>query len=182
MTGFKSVCCGAPIFASNVVTETGLAADICFTPSSKLFCGKCKAVTDEHPSATAPEAGPIPAQPEDVADPGPVPEPAEPLDAGRTWLAIVKRVIDADTLEVTFDLGFRVFHTTRLRIANCDAAEIGTPAGDMAKAELEKEITGRTLKITTYQTRDKYGRTLASVELPSGVDLANWITAHGFNK
>jgi endonuclease YncB( thermonuclease family) len=168
--------------ASNVVTETGLAKDICFTPSSKLYCRKCKAITDDHPAATAPDPGPMPAQPLDPPTDKPTPPPAELADGGMTWLAIVKRVIDADTLEVTFDLGFKVFHTTRIRVAQVDAAEIGTPAGDLAKAELAKEIDGRTLQITTYQTQDKYGRFLASVTLPNGVDLANWITAHGFNK
>lgn len=182
MPGFRSTCCNAPIFASNVVTESGLARDISFTPQSKLYCGKCKAITDENPCATLTPSGPMPAQPEDSpADTAP-PAPAEPLTNAMTWQATVKRVIDADTIEVTFDLGFRVFHTARLRIAQCDAAELGTPAGNLAKAELEKQISDQTVEVTTYQNRDKYGRTLASVKLPNGMDLANWITARGFNK
>jgi endonuclease YncB( thermonuclease family) len=58
-----------------------------------------------------------------------------------------------------------------LRIANVDAQELGTPQGNTAKAELETILTGKEVYVTTYQTKDKYGRYLADVVLPAATFL-----------
>jgi endonuclease YncB( thermonuclease family) len=43
-------------------------------------------------------------------------------------------VVDGDTLDVQIDLGFKVFHELRLRLARINAAEKGTADGETARA------------------------------------------------
>ena len=175
----QSPCCKKPIIATDVDTETGRAQDICFSPTSITYCSKCKAIIDQHPAKAFEPPGVLPTEPD---DPSPATAPALPLSNPKTWKAVVKRVIDADTLEVTFDLGFKIYHTARLRLANVDAYEAGTPQGDEATDLVRAMLQGKNATVTTYQTKDKYGRYLADVISDTAVDLATWIRGAGFAK
>jgi endonuclease YncB( thermonuclease family) len=179
MHNTKSPCCKAKIICTDVITETGLAKDISFTPTSITYCSKCKAVIDQHPAKAFEPPGILPTEPD---DPTPATAPALPLSNPKTWKATVKRVIDADTIEITFDLGFKIYHTARLRLANVDACEAGTPPGDEATGLVKAMLEGKTATITTYQTKDKFGRYLADVLTAADVDLAQWIRSAGFAK
>ncbi len=79
-----------------------------------------------------------------------------------TYDAIVERVIDADTIDVHIDLGFDIWHSVRLRLANIDAPEVHTPEGKAAKIFVKDALEGESVTITTYKT-DKYGRYLAEI-------------------
>lgn len=86
-----------------------------------------------------------------------------------TYLLIVNRVIDGDTVVGDIDLGFGVWLRDRhIRVAHVNAPEINTDSGKMAR-----EFTINTLKSAgnrvTIQVlnhkADKYGRILADVLL-----------------
>ena len=174
-----SPCCKKPIVATDVDTETGLAEDIVFSLTSVTYCSKCKQIIDKHPAKAFEPPGILPTEPD---DPTPATAPALPLSNPKTWKAVVKRVIDADTIEVTFDLGFKIYHTARLRLANIDAYELSTPQGKEAADLVRTMLQGKNATITTYQTKDKYGRYLADIMSEAGVDLAAWVRATGFAK
>lgn len=73
------------------------------------------------------------------------------------------RVIDGDTLECDFDLGFKVRVREKVRLLGYDAPEAGTPEGDGATLNLEKFIENA--KSLTLQTtkQGKYGRWLGTL-------------------
>jgi len=83
-----------------------------------------------------------------------------------TYPAKVVRVIDGDTLEVAIDLGFKITHTIRVRLAGIDAPEAKTPEGDSATTYLFNTLpVGTTVVITTHKS-DIYGRYIADVIKP----------------
>jgi endonuclease YncB( thermonuclease family) len=79
-----------------------------------------------------------------------------------TYLASLKRVIDADTLLLTFDVGFFTKIEAKVRLAGINAPEAQTARGKAALAFVEKELTGATLVVETRK-KEKYGRYLAYV-------------------
>lgn len=89
-----------------------------------------------------------------------------------TYAAAVERVVDADTLDVAIDLGFRIQFRVRVRVAGIDAPELSTEAGKQAKAFVVRFLSGddgnpRSVVLRTYKP-DKYGRALADVALEIG--------------
>jgi micrococcal nuclease len=81
------------------------------------------------------------------------------------YLAKVVRVIDGDTIEVEVDLGFKIKHTTILRLSGINAPELRTPEGVAAKAWLVQRIEGKSVAVRTMKDKkEKYGRYLALVE------------------
>tara|TARA_R100000773_G_scaffold40347_1_gene36247 strand:- start:1637 stop:2017 length:381 start_codon:yes stop_codon:yes gene_type:complete len=79
--------------------------------------------------------------------------------------AILERVVDGDTIDVTLDLGFNVkLHKQRVRLAGIDTPESRTrdlaekALGKKASARL-KELCGEKLKIKSLG-KGKYGRIL----------------------
>ncbi len=99
-----------------------------------------------------------------------------------TYAARVERVVDADTLDVAIDLGFRIEFRVRLRIAHVDAPELSTEPGKAARSFVQdllcldavhheqqdhrpSQCVYRTVTVTT-QKPDKYGRALADVFWP----------------
>ena len=71
----------------------------------------------------------------------------------------------------------------RLRVHGCDAAELGTDKGKLAKVAVEKLIEGKTVKLTP-RGKDSFGRLLAIVTLvdKDGKEtvLADWIIKHNY--
>lgn len=82
------------------------------------------------------------------------------------YSARLKRVIDADTLEMTLDLGFKTFLDCTLRLAMVNGPELSTAAGKIAKAAVEqwfKDNPGPYVVNTAKDKQEKYGRYLALV-------------------
>jgi micrococcal nuclease len=95
------------------------------------------------------------------------------------YSAVVTRVVDGDTLDVTLDLGFSIFHHARVRLAGIDTPESRTrrlkekALGLAAKARLKELVKsaapiGRHRKKVVYiQTsldgKGKFGRILGSL-------------------
>ena len=100
-----------------------------------------------------------------------------------TYKAVVKRVVDGDTLVVDIDLGFHMnLMGQSLRMARVNAPEtkgITTSAGLHSKVELTKKLEGKEVVLRTFRSgEDKYGRMLAEVFL--GDECVNdWLLKEG---
>jgi len=81
------------------------------------------------------------------------------------YRAQVTRVVDADTLEVAVDVGFRLTATMPLRIAHVDAPESRTTQGKAATAFVAALLGAlpASVLVHTFKPIDKYGRYLADV-------------------
>jgi endonuclease YncB( thermonuclease family) len=77
---------------------------------------------------------------------------------------MVYNVVDGDTFNVT-DFG-------RVRLADVDSPEMGTPEGEAAKLYTQLHLQGKTVRLDVDDSRgiDKYGRWICVVylESPSG--------------
>lgn len=85
-----------------------------------------------------------------------------------TYRAVVRRVIDGDTIVVTVDVGFGIEHTDSIRLLHINAPEMvgeSRAEGYAARAALETLIPeNHTVLIQTVRDkREKYGRLLANV-------------------
>jgi len=87
---------------------------------------------------------------------------AKPKDL-YTYLARVERVIDADTLWLNVDCGFKVWTRQKIRLRGIDAPEIATPEGKKAKEYVEARLKGLEFVVVKTHKDDKYGRYLADV-------------------
>lgn len=86
-----------------------------------------------------------------------------------TWRAkaYILRVIDGDTVLVRMDLGWKIWHETRVRFAHADALENNTIAGRDASAALAKKLPkGLEVFIKSFAL-DTYGRTLGEIYIPA---------------
>lgn len=79
------------------------------------------------------------------------------------YRAFCTRVIDGDTVEVTIDLGFKIFHGHSVRLAGLDTPERGQPGYDEAKSFVSGCISGKSIILRSIKD-DKYGRYLAQIE------------------
>ena len=98
--------------------------------------------------------------------------------------AILERVIDGDTIDVTLDLGFNVFlKKQRCRLAGIDTPESRTrdlaekKLGLEAKARLT-ELCGENLKIKSLG-RGKFGRILAIPYTNDNEDICQILIQEG---
>lgn len=89
-----------------------------------------------------------------------------------TYNATIVKVVDGDTIDVKIDLGFDIWHHTRLRLAGIDAAEHNTQFGKAVKAFLAASLEGKDVVITTTKP-DKYGRYLADIYFPQSMVSIN---------
>jgi micrococcal nuclease len=87
-----------------------------------------------------------------------------------TYTAHVDRVVDGDTIDVSIDLGFDIWHKTRVRLAGIDAPEHNTELGKVVAQFVKEALTDKWVTLTTYKP-DKYGRILADVSV--GTDNFN---------
>jgi micrococcal nuclease len=96
-----------------------------------------------------------------------------------TYRAKVAKVVDGDTLDLDVDLGFRVTHRVRARLARIDTAETSTSEGKRVKALVAERVpVGADAMIVTGKG-DRYGRWIAEVRLGDGVNLSDWLLASG---
>jgi micrococcal nuclease len=95
------------------------------------------------------------------------------------YKATVERIIDADTVEFTIDVGFKTYMRMNMRLAGIDAPEMNTQAGKDAKAWLVDQLpVGHEVTLSIYKTADKYGRYLAIV-IYNGTDMNQELIKNG---
>ncbi len=97
--------------------------------------------------------------------------------------ATVTKVVDGDTVDLSCDLGFRIFSRDRFRLLGIDTPERGQPGWAEATAALKELLPyGAVVKVKTDRPyNDKYGRWLAVVHA-DGVNVNDKMVADGFAK
>jgi len=107
------------------------------------------------------------------------------------YKAIIRRVIDGDTLEVDIDLGFKtILKKEKLRLLGIDTPELRSKSlQERLHAASAKQFVEDLLKpgdeITVHTEKDKagkYGRYLARVILSDGKDLTDLLIENNFEK
>jgi len=83
-----------------------------------------------------------------------------------TYIAVLERVVDGDTIRVSLDLGFKTYEKQILRLAKINASELSTPEGKDARKELEKILAPYSYLIIKTLKTDIYGRYVADIFLP----------------
>ena len=104
-----------------------------------------------------------------------------------TYTASVLKVIDGDTIEVDFDLGFGVWlRNQRIRLDGIDTPESRTSdkeekvRGTISKDKL-KEILGKDIQITTkIDPNEKYGRILGVLVNKDGINVNQWLIDNNY--
>lgn len=77
--------------------------------------------------------------------------------------ASIDKIVDADTLRVTIDCGFGVFHREILRLRGINAPEKSTIDGVNALKRVEEILKPCSVVVVKTYKADKYGRYLADV-------------------
>lgn len=96
------------------------------------------------------------------------------------YRATVKRVTDADTIQVTMDLGLRTFRAEALRVRNLHSPELNTAEGKAARAFVVDLLpVGVPVVVETHQDRQTFNRYVADVWLADGRSLAETVIAAG---
>jgi len=85
-----------------------------------------------------------------------------------TYNAFVEKVVDGDTVKVRLDLGFKMQIRQILRLRDIDCPEVGSSAGDEAKAFVRSHLKEAQMIIVRSSRSDKYDRYLADVFIPKG--------------
>lgn len=102
--------------------------------------------------------------------------------------SFVRSIVDGDTIRVDIDLGFNIWSmNSSVRLAGLDAPELRgeeRPEGLKSKDWLISQIpVGTRIFIqTTKDSREKYGRYLATIYLIDGTNLNDLMIASGFAK
>lgn len=79
------------------------------------------------------------------------------------YTAIVNKIVDGDTVNLTIDLGFRLNYTANCRLSGINAPEMDTEEGKTSKIALTIML-GIGDKITINSTGlDKYGRPIVEI-------------------
>lgn len=92
-------------------------------------------------------------------------------------------VHDGDTVTVDIDLGFYLTHRTPIRLAGINAPELKTPEGKAARDALQGFVVaqrGQWTARTFKSGEEKYGRWLAMLFTPDGMDVSAWMVLNGF--
>ena len=78
--------------------------------------------------------------------------------------AIVDKVVDGDTVDLSIDLGFDVWHRTRVRLIGIDTPEKWHDYGKVVKQYVADCLEFKEIEITSTKA-DKYGRYLVEIYL-----------------
>ncbi len=106
-----------------------------------------------------------------------------------TYSAELLKVIDGDTIEVDFDLGFGVWlRNQRIRLNGIDTPESRTAnkeekvRGELSKAKLKEILTvGKRLTVTTsIDPNEKFGRILGIITNEAGVNVNKWLIENNY--
>lgn len=94
--------------------------------------------------------------------------------------ARVERVVDADTLDLTLDLGWRISLRANCRLIGINAPEMSTAEGKVARAFVEQLVPlGSVVRLISKEL-DKYGRPLGVLLLADGVSLNALLLERGY--
>ncbi|HLD69811.1 MAG TPA: DUF1016 N-terminal domain-containing protein [Candidatus Omnitrophota bacterium] len=98
-----------------------------------------------------------------------------------TYKACVDRVIDGDTLLVSFDFGLKISLSQKLRLRGIDCPEMDTEEGKRAKRFVESRLKPcEFIIVKTYKDRsDKFDRYLADVFYKAGESDSAIVAAEG---
>lgn len=98
----------------------------------------------------------------------------------------VQKVIDGDTIDVLFDVGFNMFREERIRLAGIDTPETASKdkreksMGIEAKVFVAEWLRGKKNLRAKTTKDDKYGRILAHIYDEEGKCLNEEIVAKGY--
>jgi len=99
----------------------------------------------------------------------------------------VKRVVDGDTLDLEFDLGFKISTRQRVRLARIDTPELRSrdkqerENAQQAQRYVESRLKqSKDIKVVTYKT-GKFGRYLVDIFIDTK-NLNNELVQKGFAK
>ena len=85
------------------------------------------------------------------------------------YIAIVRNVVDGDTIDVDIDLGFDIHKYVRVRLANIDTPELNSKsilqrqAATKVKEYVKKALLNQTVYLKTIKSKDKDGEYLADI-------------------
>lgn len=104
-----------------------------------------------------------------------------------TYNAKLLRVVDADTLDVSIDLGFDIWIRERVRLQGVDAPEKRTKDLKEKRRGLDAEAFvlnlfnkyGTDFILVTEYDRDKYDRTIGNVLFEDGKTLSSLLLESG---
>src|SRR4029078_7498551 len=88
--------------------------------------------------------------------------------------AKVVAIVDGDTIEVLHDN-----HSERIRLNGIDCPERGQAYGTKAKQATSELVFGKEVTLETHGL-DRYGRTIADVSLPEGINLNLELVRNGW--
>ncbi len=98
------------------------------------------------------------------------------------YQAVIERVVDGDTIDVRLDLGFDVWTRQRLRLLDIDTPETRGPTrleGLDAMMATERLLPNDTPVVVETEKDDAFGRYLARVITPDGIDVGERLLADG---
>ena len=93
----------------------------------------------------------------------------------------ITKVVDGDTVDVFIDLGFKVWHKERIRLAGVDTAEKNTPFGKALKNYMKELLEGKTIRLLVSKP-DKYGRYLGEIFLNSNESINSQLIKYNLAK
>ncbi len=94
--------------------------------------------------------------------------------------ATVERVVDADTLDLVLDLGWRISLRANCRLIGLNAPEMSTAEGKAARTFVEQLLPlGSAVRFVSKE-RDKYGRPLGVLLLADGTNLNALLLEKGY--
>ena len=86
------------------------------------------------------------------------------------YMVKIQRVVDGDTVDISCDLGFDIWHNARVRMMGIDTPESRTrnleekALGLASKARLKELLKGKKVKIVcSKEGKGKFGRILADL-------------------
>lgn len=97
--------------------------------------------------------------------------------------ALVSRVVDGDTVDLSVDVGFRIDLRIRTRLKGINAPEVSTPEGKAARKALQERLPPLSfVMVETFRDPgDKYGRWLAAIR-HDDEDINRWLVTTGHAK
>ena len=106
---------------------------------------------------------------------------------GRDWPAVVRRIVDGDTMILAIGVGFRISTEQSVRLLGISAPEVFSglseerEKGRASRSYLESLAPpGTACTLRTYKERKTFDRYLGSILLPDGRDLASEMVEGGY--
>lgn len=94
--------------------------------------------------------------------------------------AELRRWIDADTAEIRVELPFNHLADVTFRLYGIQSYELGTEAGKFAALMVNNLLPpGWPCTVRSYKPADSFGRWLATIVTPAGININRWLIAEG---